>query len=859
MTIIQTLEKYFGYKTFRPGQEEIIKNILDGKNVLAILPTGAGKSLCYQIPALSSDGFAIVISPLIALMKDQVDALNKIEKTSAFINSSLDYRESEKVLNDVAYNKIKLLYVSPEKLENQNFAERLKNLKPKFLFIDEAHCISEWGHNFRPSYRRIKDLIEFMSFENVAAFTATATPEVRKDIIDQLDLKNPKVFVKGFERDNLFLHVIKTNHKNENLAKVLSQKSFPAIVYCATRKQTEIASAYLEKKGMKSQHYHAGLSNEVRRLIQDDFINDQIDVICATNAFGMGIDKKDIRIIVHYNIPASIENYYQEIGRAGRNGKPSKIYLLFDERDKGIHNFLINSSYPDREQIEIVYQTICDFGKIAVGSISDKSIEINEDMTTQLAANDINPLLLNSALKILEESGYIKQGNNFGRGYSIQFLITLQQLRKFTKSIDDEITVDLLLFLLREFGSSAFERKTRIDIEKLASTIGESKKECIEHLESADAKGIIEFEKPSSYHSVELAVPRVKKGNLRLKIETLQKQKDLAKHRLEEMVNLVFAKECRFRYILRYFGEEVDAYKCEKCDICSSSEDTFSIEEFIEGKVLETIRESVDPLSAKEIKEVLLGEDESGEFLHLSTFGSATHFSQKDIEKSISNLVHLGEIEKDKKGKYDIKEIDLELESEPAAKNYEPYLKLYNTLRQIRKEVAGKFGQSPNLICPDEVLKEIAHQKPATPTALLSVKGFKQRMYNKVGDDFITAIQQLAKDDDESDKLEKNKVPDTTKQVLDLVKKRYSLKDISSLTKLPEAVVSMQIETLLSLFPDLIIDSLIDHKKASKILDTIQSGITNIKEIKSSLGNDISYGEIRVILAKELSANSKRV
>ncbi|MDZ7763945.1 MAG: RecQ family ATP-dependent DNA helicase [Melioribacteraceae bacterium] len=860
MTIHQTLKKYFGYDLFRAGQEEIVSNILDGENVLAILPTGAGKSICYQVPALHSDRFSIVISPLIALMKDQVDALNKIERTSAFINSSLDYREGEKVLNDVANSKIKLLYVSPEKLDNQFFAERLKNLKPKFLFIDEAHCISEWGHNFRPSYRKIKDLIDFIDFENVAAFTATATPEVRKDIVGQLNLKEPKVFVKGFERDNLSLNVIKTTKKKDFLLKALTKKSVPSIIYCATRKQTESVSSFLQSRGINAQHYHAGVSNEVRRLIQDDFIEDRIDVIAATNAFGMGIDKKDIRTIIHYNIPASIENYYQEIGRAGRDGEPSNIYLLFSDKDKHVHQYLINSSYPSREQIETVYSLICDHGKIAAGSKSDKPIEIDKLLQQQLLINEINGSILNSALGILENSGYIKLNNNFAKGYSVKFSLTPQQLRKYTKSISDELSIDILLFLLREFGSSIFEKKTRINIDNLSQKLGEDKYECIDRLEFADGQGIIEFEKPSSFNSLEISSPRVKKDRLNLNVDTLIKRKDLALNRLDEMVNLVFSKECRFKVILKYFGEEVTAYTCGRCDICSSTQDTFSIEEFIEEKILDTLRESVEPLSILEIKNILLGSEATSEFMHLSTFGSATHFGTVDIEKSISSLIQFAQIEKLSNGKFDLRQLKLDLDSNSSkpSDNYEPYLKLYNSLRQIRKDVSEKFGQSVNLICPDEVLKEITDKRPLTTNGLMSIKGFTTRMFNKVGEDFLNVIRDINEAEDQNKTLNDKKMPDTTRQIFDLVKKRYSLKDIASFTKLPEAVVSMQIESFDLTLPDLIIDSLIDHKKASKILDTIQSGITNIKEIKSSLGSDISYGEIRVILAKEKVSSSSK-
>ncbi|RJP62508.1 MAG: RecQ family ATP-dependent DNA helicase [Ignavibacteriales bacterium] len=861
MTINQTLEKYFGYKTFRPGQEEIINSILAGKNVLGILPTGAGKSLCYQIPALASDNFSIVISPLIALMKDQVDSLNNIEKTAAFINSSLDYIEIENVFNELSQGIIKLLYLSPEKLENQIFTERLKKLNPKFLFIDEAHCISEWGHNFRPSYRRIKDFKKFIDFENVAAFTATATPEVRQDIIDQLELVKPKLYVKGFERSNLELNVIKGKEKREWLLKILSKKSTPAIIYTATRKQTESVSEFLRSNGINSHHYHAGLANEVRRMIQDDFIHDRLPIIVATNAFGMGIDKKDIRTIFHYNIPSSIENYYQEIGRAGRDGKPSKIFLLYDEKDKQIHHFLINSSYPDRDQIETVYQTICDYGRIALGSVSDKPIGIDEKLVTSLKLKDINISLTNSAIKILEEANYLKFESGYNKGYFFRFLITPEQLKKHSSHLSDEIQLDLVLVLLREFGSSSFDKSSRIDLEKISQSLGVYKNEVIKELENLDARGLIDFEKPNLNPAVIVNSPRVKKENLQLNLINLLRQKSHAEKRLEEMVNYAFAKECRFRTIIKYFGEEANNYKCGKCDVCTNTEENSSINDFIEEKIIELLSEIKDGINIKSLVDILKGNSQDAEFLLVEAFASCSHFSSLQIKSAIKDLEQVGQIRKDDQNKYHLFDVELGIELEhhdSTQSDYEPYLKLFNALRAIRKEVSEKFGQPINIVCPDEVLKEIAVKRPTTASELLSIKGFNQRMYNKMGEEILAVIKHRNIEDSESNLLNENKVPDNIKQIFDLVKKRYSLKDISSLTKLPEAVVSMQVESLISLFPDLIIDSLVDHKKSLKIKDAIQSGITNLKELKSSLGSSISYAEIRIILAKELLADSKR-
>ena len=284
MEILNILKKYFGYSSFKSVQKEIISSIINGEKVLAVLPTGAGKSLCYQIPAIMGESFSIVISPLIALMKDQVDSLNKNEELAAFINSSLDFPESEKVLYKINNGKIKLLYVSPEKLANNYFVQRLKKLKPNYLFIDEAHCISQWGHNFRPNYRRIMEFAEFIGIKNVSAFTATATPIVQKDIVEQLGMENPQIFVSGFERDNLFLDVAHTKHKKEKTLKLLKENLQPAIVYTSTRKNAEELNDYVNLNGISAEYYHAGLPSGQRKIIQDDFLAGRLNIIIATNA-----------------------------------------------------------------------------------------------------------------------------------------------------------------------------------------------------------------------------------------------------------------------------------------------------------------------------------------------------------------------------------------------------------------------------------------------------------------------------------------------------------------------------------------------------------------------------------------------
>jgi ATP-dependent DNA helicase, RecQ-like (EC 3.6.1.-) len=286
----EALKEYFGHSTFRDGQSEIINAILNKESVLAILPTGGGKSVCYQIPALISRGFSIVISPLIALMKDQVDNLRSAGVQAEFINSSLGGYEIDRIMRDLEQGLVKLLYVAPERLENLTFVEKIKQLKPAFLFVDEAHCISEWGHNFRPGYLKIKDFISYTGIKNVSAFTATATEEVREDILRQLNMKDPVVFVRGFERENISLSVFELKDKKAKTAELLRIYGTPAIIYAGSRKKAEEVSEYLTMRRVENLYYHAGLPNEHRRMIQERFLTGKVKVIVATNAFGMGIE-----------------------------------------------------------------------------------------------------------------------------------------------------------------------------------------------------------------------------------------------------------------------------------------------------------------------------------------------------------------------------------------------------------------------------------------------------------------------------------------------------------------------------------------------------------------------------------------
>jgi ATP-dependent DNA helicase RecQ len=411
---VAALRQHFGFEDFREGQREVIGSILEGKDAVVVMPTGSGKSLCYQLPALILDGVTLVVSPLIALMKDQVDALHARGLPATFINSSISESEQRARIEGLHRREHKLVYIAPERFRSSRFNSALQQIPISLFAVDEAHCISTWGHDFRPDYLRLRGIIRSLGTAQTLALTATATPYVRSDIIQQLGLNQPQTFVSGFDRPNLSIEVVHTEKEREKIARIRSvarENPGSGIIYASTRKAVEQVGSKLKALDLRVSLYHAGMTDAQRVKAQDEFMSGRTQMIVATNAFGMGIDKSDIRFVVHYQMPGSIEAYYQEIGRAGRDGLPSTCVLLFNYADKNTHDFFIEGSYPDISIVKQVYDTLA--------AIELRRIELS---TTEIArrTGERNEMAVQSALYVLERAGHIQRTaptlNRGGRG-----------------------------------------------------------------------------------------------------------------------------------------------------------------------------------------------------------------------------------------------------------------------------------------------------------------------------------------------------------------------------------------------------------------------------------------------------------
>jgi ATP-dependent DNA helicase RecQ len=561
----EALRKVWGYENFRPLQLKIITSVLSGHDVLAILPTGGGKSICFQVPGLCMDGICLVITPIIALMKDQVEQLKQKGVRAAAIYSGMSLKEIDITLDNCIYGEIKFLYISPERLKSDLFIERAKRMNIDLLAVDEAHCISQWGYDFRPSYLEIYGFKNYAPQSRLIALTATATRDVTNDIVEQLSLKaDHRIFIQSFARPNLSFIVRKTEDKDTKLLEGLQKVKGCSIVYVRTRKRTKEIAEYLIRHNISADFYHGGLSYQERNAKQDQWMKDHFRVMVATNAFGMGINKADVRLVIHADIPDNLESYYQEAGRGGRDGDRAFASLLFQDKDIEELRNRIRLATPEPQLLKKVYQSLANYYKIAVGSSLFASYDFDIREFTQTYQLDY--LSAFHALKKLEDQGFIQLTESFYHPSKVWIQISHEDLYKF--QVANKNTESLIKNLLRTYGGELYSNFTIISEKKLAILLRTSVQEIEKKLSFLDAQEVIIYNKIKDQPQITFTTPRYDASKLPLDIKFLEARRSSDMDKADAMIHYISQYEtCRSVFIQHYFGE-FNVTPCGNCDYC---------------------------------------------------------------------------------------------------------------------------------------------------------------------------------------------------------------------------------------------------------------------------------------------------
>lgn len=584
------LRNVFGLEDFRPVQKQVIDSVMEGKDTLALLPTGGGKSLCYQLPALAKEGICLVISPLIALMKDQVDNLKAKGIKASAIYSGMSYREIDTTLDNCIYGDFKFLYVSPERLKQELFIERFRQMNINLIAVDEAHCISQWGYDFRPPYLEIAAIRVYHPKVNVLALTASATPQVCNDIVAKLEMKAHCEFRQSFARKNLSYSVRMVENKLEKGIEILNRIPGTAIWYVRNRQGTQQIAKALKQLGISASAYHAGLSNADRADRQEAWKSDKVRVMVSTNAFGMGIDKPDVRVVIHQDLPENLENYYQEAGRAGRDGKKAFAVLLANEQD---FEQVLNRAtlvYPPVDYLKRVYQCLANYFQLAVGSNMLSSFDF--DLSDFCNTYELEVLETFYAIKVLTEEGFVEVNESFFVPSRVHFRVDpsrLYEIQIAYAKLDPVIKM-----LLRTYGGNLFSEYIKIQESKLAKSLDMREAEVIKALLDIQKLEVMDYDQRKDKPQLTFLTPRYDAGKLPFNYARIKARKELTLEKAKSMVDYTQqARVCRTQYIQEYFGEKTDQ-NCGICDVCIEKKKQLapdSIEEHLKLKILETLAE----------------------------------------------------------------------------------------------------------------------------------------------------------------------------------------------------------------------------------------------------------------------------
>ena len=675
---------HFGYPAFRPGQESAVESVLAGNDTLVVLPTGGGKSLCYQIPALVLPKLTVVISPLISLMKDQVDALEARGLPATFVNSTLSGSQISDRISRAIRGDIKLLYVAPERFDAGVTAERLRDAGVSLLAVDEAHCISEWGHDFRPSYLRISQVREKLGNPPTIALTATATPHVRTDIIAQLRLSSPNTIITGFDRKNLSYHVLPTPNeaaKDDALVHLLRTNEGLAVVYASTRKAVERIAHVLERARIPAAAYHAGLDDERRHEVQDAFMTEKVRAIVATNAFGMGIDKPNVRVVIHYAMPGTLEAYYQEAGRAGRDGLPGNCYLLHSFPDRFTHEFFIKGNYPEQALVEEVY-SLLQRNADESGGVDLSPEEIATRIKTKATGRDIE-----SVLRVLNKAGAYSASREGNGRVIVRLLATPDRIKRELGS-GNSMELGILRAMWRVAGESLNDGAL-IDLDGLPPGFGRASG-ATPLLDALQGRQFLHWRRANPGNA--LTNPKRPLSAFRIDWRSMDRRRTADLQKLDAVQQYAYTKGCRRGFVLRYFGDAAARPTCKGCDNCLGT--SIEVESGASGGAFQTRAKR----GAKRERP--------------AKGASATGRPASDASVS---------------------EADVELSGADQA--------LLARLRDLRRTISKEEQVPAYVVFSDRTLTEMAVRRPTSENAMAEIRGVGAVKLERYGERFLNVLR----------------------------------------------------------------------------------------------------------------------
>ena len=594
MTPLEILKKYWKHETFREPQEEIIDSVLKGNDTFALMPTGGGKSICFQIPALINDGICLVISPLIALMRDQVQQLQKLEIKAIALTGGISIEETSNLLDNCEFGNYKFLYISPERLQNEWILERIKNLKINLIAIDEAHCVSQWGHDFRPAYLKIAILKLHFSKTPFIALTASATQRVQNDVIKQLKLKECAIFTKSFERKNLSYMVYEIEDKMQLISQILKKNTQPSIIYVRNRKSCSDTVKQLQSLGFTATFYHGGLSTKDKNNQMQLWMDEKVQVMVATNAFGMGIDKANVKTVIHIQLPENLENYYQEAGRSGRNGDKAFAILLTNPTDIIHSENIFAANLVDKSFLNLVFVKLCNYFQIAYGEGLEEQFSFN---INQFCTKYNLPILkVYNALQFLDRQGILTLSQEFSEKISLQFIIPSKEVLRYISlnPKNDEIVTTIL----RTY-SGIYEMLLPINVGLVAKKSNVSESEVLLVLHQLHEKQIIDLKAKNNDTSIIFNEIREDERTINRISKHLLTQNELKKYQFEAVLNYVKVVKCKNKVLLSYFGEQKKT-NCGVCSFCISKKEKPTLNTAVSNKIIKLLQ--IEPLNSRALQ-----------------------------------------------------------------------------------------------------------------------------------------------------------------------------------------------------------------------------------------------------------------